>query len=287
MVKANCLSNILLLTRLSLTIILGFLELGVQISQSPLLITIQENKKMIDKKLQDYVWTILPKEFRRLVQKEYKNMKDNYKAAKKVSFISQENMGITKGVLKTICILFGDSNIKSDIDSEGEMIINSKESILRVYRNIELELLETSNPIKKVELKGRILMIRDLFPELELPPVIINDIGDFNIGDRVIFHRFKSNQYYDAKIIEINKGYTKPYILQLKDQKLLVYRWEIEPLYDSIEPKYKVGDKVRIKDTLNKEDTIKEVVGNRGFYSLNHNFDNQLLHESRLELIKR
>lgn len=244
---------------------------------------------MIDKKLQDYVWTILPKEFRSWVQEEYRNIKDTYKAAKKVSFISQENIGITKGVLKTICILFGDNNIKSDIDSEGEMIISSKESILRVYRNIELELLETSNPIKRIELKGRILMIRDLFPELALPPIIINDIGDFNIGDRVIFHKFNSFEYRDAEIVEIRRGFTKPYVLQLKDQKLPVYRWEIEPLYDSIEPKYKVGDEVRVKDVLYegyKNDIIEEVIGNRGFYKI-HKYSDRLIHESRINLIKR
>lgn len=90
----------------------------------------------------------------------------------------------------------------------------------------------------------------------------------FKVGDKVIYHPFKSNSFYNAEVLEIRDKEDKPYLLHLEDaENIWAYPIEVQSIAETYpqepkpaEPKYHVGQRMYIK-FLNKIGTIDIVQG--------------------------
>lgn len=75
----------------------------------------------------------------------------------------------------------------------------------------------------------------------------------FKVGDKVVYHPFKSNSFYNAEVLEIRDKEDKPYLLHLEDaENLWAYSIEVQSIVETYpdkepkpaEPKFKRCEKV-------------------------------------------
>lgn len=169
---------------------------------------------MLDKELQDLVWSILPVEFRTLVKKMYKN---------------KEN---TPEQLLMLRLLFGFDNLTSDTDGE-EMLHTDPKRVRELYKNYCAERnKEDAGTANRLSLSGRIAMLQELFGNKCLPK-LENEMC-FDVGAKVVYHPFKSISFYDATILEIREGEDKPYLLHLEGaENIWAYPIEVQSIAET------------------------------------------------------
>lgn len=169
---------------------------------------------MLDKELQDLVWSILPVEFRTLVKKMYKN---------------KEN---TPEQLLMLQLLFGFDNLTSDTDGE-EMLHTDPKRVWELYKNYCAEHdKEDAGTANRLSLSGRIAMLQELFGNKCLPN-LKNEMR-FDEGAKVVYHPFKSDSFYDATILEIREGEDKPYLLHLEGaENIWAYPIEVQSIAET------------------------------------------------------
>lgn len=77
----------------------------------------------------------------------------------------------------------------------------------------------------------------------------------FKVGDKVVYHPFKSNSFYNAEVLEIRDKEDKPYLLHLEDaENLWAYSIEVQSIVETYpdkepkpaEPKLDRGQKCKI-----------------------------------------
>lgn len=177
----------------------------------------------MNKELQDLAWSVLPKEFKEEVKKRYNlamRHRDLYSA---------------RGAIEALELLFGRHNLTSDAEGEDdETLYVSRKKLQYFYENL-----------RRVGENHAAFALQSLFGSKCLP-----DEEKFSVGDIVVFHPFKTNSFYDAKLIEIKEGEDKPYLLQLGNkEEIWAYPIEVQSIAETYpkepkpaEPKFKKGD---------------------------------------------
>lgn len=80
----------------------------------------------------------------------------------------------------------------------------------------------------------------------------------FKVGDKVIFHPFKSDSFIDAEVVEAKEGEDYSYLLGYGDGEMIwVHSSEVQSIAETYpgspaKPKFKVGDYVRYKGDVHK-----------------------------------
>lgn len=150
--------------------------------------------------------------------------------------------------------------LSSDTEEEDEMLTISRKEVQeqhRMYRNMGM--------IKRLDALMRLFGSKCM-PDEE------QEITQFKVGDKVVYHPFKSNSFYNAEVLEIRDNEDKPYLLHLEDsENLWAYSIEVQSIAETYsdkdpkpaEPKFKVGDKVKDissphDDGIYKVDDIKK-----------------------------
>lgn len=142
--------------------------------------------------------------------------------------------------------LFGHHNLTSDAEGEEELLAIPRSVIQDVYRRAKRDRdKENVSPSDKDCYDSNIKLLKGLFGSKCLP-----DEEKFSVGDIVVFHPFKTNSFYDAKLIEIKEGEDKPYLLQLGNkEEIWAYPIEVQSIAETYpkepkpaEPKFKKGD---------------------------------------------
>ena len=181
---------------------------------------------MISKELKDKVWSILPKEFKEEVRRIY-NVSKQYKEDYNIAHKLEE--------------LFCDSNLLHDDVNENEVIAVSKmrfESFYKMFENYYAHDAELYDDLywKFIELLSK----------FEKEPLKIdaaddciamakNEMGisddkkiNFQIGDYIVYHPFKSDSFYNGQIVDITGDSCKPYILKVDGIEATVQAYPIE-----------------------------------------------------------
>lgn len=151
----------------------------------------------MNKKLQDLVWSVLPKEFKEEVKKIYYNLLIK-------STISQYDSGI----MKTLVSLFGIHNLTSDAEGE-EIFYVSRKQVQEMYSDVETDIadyqgngkfgLGAADPTLCERAKGMRMMLRRLFGSKCLPDENYSNVEKlekndepvpsepkFKVGDKVV-----------------------------------------------------------------------------------------------------
>lgn len=102
------------------------------------------------KELQDHVWSILPKEFKEEVKKEYRK-------------------GYVCETLTMLITLFGHHNLTSDAEGEDEMLCVSRKDMQFYYQYYKIKRESESSAEQKAYYKGRTKVLLDLFGSKCLP----------------------------------------------------------------------------------------------------------------------
>lgn len=179
------------------------------------------NKITIDKELQDLVWFILPTEFKKNVKRLYKGFADE-------QYPSDSSYGYIGLLMK----IFGVHNLTSDTVGE-EMLHTDPRRVRELYKNYCTERnKEEVGTANGLSLGGRIAMLQELFGNKCLP--VTGEIMQVNVGDKVVFHPFKSNIFYDATVLEIREDMDKPYLLHLVGaENIWAYPVEVQSIAET------------------------------------------------------
>ena len=157
----------------------------------------------MNKELQDKAWLVLPKEFKEELQFQYQNG----------SLEKRQEMRD----------LYGFDNLISDIEEE-EILSVSRKEVQEMYSVFEEFKDKDNTCFNLVTLFGSKCLIDKEFK--------------FKIGDKVIFHPFKSDSFYNAEVLEIHENADKPYLLHIEDaENLWAYPIEIQPIDETYNEK--------------------------------------------------
>lgn len=186
----------------------------------------------MDKELIDRVWKYhLPKAFK-------EGVKELYKHENKV-------LAPIDGVT-TLNEIFGHHNLTSDAEGEDEMLCVSRKKIQEAYRQNKEEINRenvSSSDRDCYETVNEVL--KTLFGSKCLPDEVDNLENKlrFGIGDVIVFHPFKTDSFYDAKLIDIKEGEDKPYLIQLGDKReIWAYPIEVQSIAETYPPKERICD---------------------------------------------
>ena len=207
-----------------------------------------KEKNDMTKEQQDLAWACLPKETRDKVISVYacKSGKHPY----------------DEGYNDALRQLYGHHNLTSETEPE-EMLMVARSNVIRKYKFADI--CDKDHPDKKYW-DGAKYTLTKLFGDKCLPdkePMKIDaadsliamakdemDITDelpkpkFSINDKVVFHPFKTESFYNAVVIEIKDGEDKPYLLKIEDaENIWAYPIEVEPYTE--ENQESMGEKNR------------------------------------------
>lgn len=248
----------------------------------------------MNKELQDLVWSVLPKEFKEEVKKLYTDALDASNSPHEPDDRKWGNYRVT--LLEK---LFGIHNLTSDAEGE-EMLTVSHKRVQELYSEMQ-KIVPVSEYDRGFRNAERATLYH-LFGSKCLPdgnkecsnPSVVNckhKHGDgtcslsgmccykspkpaepitqfkFKVGDKVVYHPFKSNSFYNAEVLEIRDKEDKPYLLKLEDaENIWAYSVEVQSVAETYpqEPKPAEPDEKddckkftkRLDDTLEGE--IKE-----------------------------
>lgn len=135
-------------------------------------------------------------------------------------------------------------NLASDAEGD-EMLTVLRKDIVELYQEAQKTISQCKGTALSIQSVGIKNVLWSFFGSKCLP-----DEEKFSVGDIVVFHPFKTNSFYDAKLIEIKEGEDKPYLLQLGNkEEIWVYPIEVQSIAETYpkepkpaEPKFKKGD---------------------------------------------
>lgn len=205
------------------------------------------------KELQNRAWSCLPKEFKEEVKKLYTDALDASNSPHEPDDRKWGNYRVA--LLEK---LFGIHNLTSDAEGEEEKLYVKRKWVQEMYKNncdeIRRENISSSDK-DCYEYANEVL--KTLFGSKCLPAET-QEVTQFKfkVGDKVVYHPFKSNSFYNAEVLEIRDKEDKPYLLHLEDaENLWAYSIEVQSIAETYpdekpkpaEPEFKVGDIVRFK----------------------------------------
>lgn len=228
------------------------------------------------KELQDLAWSVLPKEFKEEVRTIYAatlRMVDKRKNA--------EQIYINK--LTTLEGVFGLHILTSDAEKEDdEMLYVSRKKMhekwQRAYENESKYAKAEQNPTIYAELyynRGILSILDTLFGSKCLPDEETITQFKFKVGDKVIFHPFKSDSFYNAEVLEICDMKDKPYLLHLEDaENIWAYSIEVQSIAETYPQEPKPAE---------SEEDKAEAIASKAIKPVEEHFDTIL----KRQLLKR
>ena len=139
----------------------------------------------MDREQQNLAWGCLPKEMRTEL---------------KVIFNMPSKNGYSDSVRQLLIDIYGD-NLSSNSEPE-ELLYVERDFIIDYYRNKKKlrAYYEDGQLIRMMEQQeGHLLAIKHIFGDKCLPDM------KFNVNDIVVYHPFKTNSFYEAKVLEIRR----------------------------------------------------------------------------------
>lgn len=188
--------------------------------------------------LQNKAWSVLPKEFKEEVKYEY------HRVATKAIKINYD-----LGFMNAHEGMYGIHNLTSDAEGE-EMLMVEKSKVMKLYNKFQ-----RGSTFTCLYAAG---VLDTLFGSKCLPDETDKSI---QVGDKVVYHPFKSDSFYNAEVMEIRVQGDKPYLLHLEDaENIWAYPIEVQSTAETYpqepkpaEPKFHKGDKVRTMKVMSKD----------------------------------
>lgn len=234
---------------------------------------------MITKELQDHVWKhCLPKEFKEEVKKEYAKyvaIDDN----PNLPAYAVESATSRRALLE---ILFGEHNLTSDVEGE-EMLTVPRKTVQDFFMNFKREKSDAKSTFDKVSLGARMSMLQELFGSKCLPD---EEKKAMTEGRYQYLNSLSLEDYDNETSAEEQRRFCEYQQKHHPNEVLWVQTHSDDKKPKPSEPKFKVGDEIRIVKGGVFYDRIGEVtdidfIGSLVYYKTDRSYE--WLRESDLE----